>query len=192
MSYVVEALPIGTRHIDSCQVPRDSIPAWHCLATKPKRESDADKAMLLSGFETFFPRYQMVWRDRQRCIRPLFIGYTFARFDAALDPWTFVVKDHYDREVATVMCDRTTRKPFIMPDRVVDLLRSQMADDGVIYPAKKRQLEKGDLGKVEGGPFASFTGVCQRTHKERIWMLLNILGHQREVEFRRDAVELVA
>src|SRR4051812_16115725 len=102
-SLCVDIITHGPRHIAACQEPCDSISAWHCVHTKPKRERAATDAMQRAGFETCFPQYEMVWRDRQRVIRPLFPCYTFARFDALHDPWQFVVKDRVEREVGTVM-----------------------------------------------------------------------------------------
>ena len=194
MSNIVDARPdCGTRHtLDTCQGPRDSFSAWHCVFTKPKHERDADQAMKRAGFETFLPRYQMVWRDRTKVIRPLFPCYTFAKFDAAQDPWTFVVRNHVEREVATIMIERTTRRPLTIPSHLVEQLQAQTAADGVIYPPEPRQMHRGDRGNVLDGPLAQFSGICSRTSKDRVWLLLSMLGGQTEVGFKREAVELVA
>ena len=85
----------------------------------------------------------------------------------------------------------TTRMPENIPDAVVGHLRRQCAKDGVIYPAEPRQMHRGDRGSVLGGPLASFAGICTRTSRDRVWLLLAVMGGQTEVGFRRDAVELV-
>lgn len=167
-----------------------SVSAWHCVYTKPKAERDADRALALAGFQTFLPRYQMVWRDRTKVIRPLFPRYTFVRFNAAADPWRIVVRDRVGREAGEMMLDPTTRRPHAIPDAIVDALMAQTAADGVIYPPEPRQMRRGDVGKVLAGPLAEFSGICSRTTKDRVWLLLSILGRPSEVGFARDVVEL--
>jgi transcription antitermination factor NusG len=46
--------------------------------------------------------------------------------------------------------------------------------------------------RVEEGPFSQFSGIVQRTTRERVWILLNLFGRSSEVPFTRDQVELVA
>ena len=193
VSATVEAIPtVATHSLDRCEAQRFGHPDWHCLHTRPKCERDADQAMKRAGFETLFPRYQMVWRNRTKVIRPLFPCYTLVRFDAVNDPWRVQVKNHIERDVATVLIDLTTRKPFTVPDSVVEELRAQMAADGVIYPPEPRQMRRGDTGKAMTGPFASFTGICELTSKDRVTLLLNIFSRKTPVTYKREDVELVA
>ncbi len=83
-------------------------------------------------------------------------------------------------------------RPLVVPDRVVEELRSQMAVDGVIYPPEPRQMRRGDMGKVLVGPLASFTGICSLTSPQRVVLLLTLFGRQTPTEYKREDVELVA
>lgn len=180
------------RHNDACQEVCASIPTWHCIYTKPKAEKDADEALRMAGFQTFFPRYQMVWRDRTKVVRPLFPRYTFVRFDSATAPWRIVVRDRFGREAGQLMLEPTSRRPLDIPDAVVDALLAQTAIDGVIYPKVPRIMLQGDAGRVLDGPLSGFQGICSRTSKDRVWLLLAVMGGSREVDFSRELVEIAA
>lgn len=166
-------------------------PQWHCVFTLPSKEAAADRAMQRAGFETYFPQFQMVWRDRQKFIRPLFPRYTFVRFDAATDPYKLVIRDSMGQEVGKLMVEPTTRKPYTISDAIVETLLAQAGPDGVIYPPQPRQLQRGDTGRVKDGALEAFTGICSRTSRDRVWLLLEIMGRRSEVQFDRDAVEIV-
>jgi transcription antitermination factor NusG len=69
---------------------------------------------------------------------------------------------------------------------------SQCAPNGVIYPPEAREVTRKDVVRVDAGPFVGFTGICQRTTRERVWILLNLFGRPSEVPFTREQVELIA
>ncbi len=164
---------------------------WHCCFTRPSHERDVDQAFKRAGFETLFPRFQLTRRSRHKEIRPLFPRYTFVRFDWKTDPWKRTVRDHIQREVGEMMVSSVMR-PLVVPDRVVEELRSQMAVDGVIYPPEPRQMRRGDVARPLTGPFVGFTGICSLTSKDRVTLLLSLFGRSTPVEYKREDVELVA
>ena len=176
-----------------CQVSCASmiLPAWHCIYTFPSKEGAADRALKRAGFETYFPQFLMTWRDRQKKIRPLFPRYTFVRFDENVDAYSLVIRDSCGQEVGRLMTEPTTKRPYTIPTSVVDTLLAQAAPDGVIYPPQPRIMQRGDTGKVNGGPLDGFAGICSRTSRDRVWLLLEILGRRSEVQFDRSSVEFV-
>jgi transcription antitermination factor NusG len=147
--------------------------------------------MQRAGFETYFPQYLMIWRDRQRQVRPLFPRYTFVRFDSANQPWSMVVRDPGGQELGQMMVEPTTRRPYTIPDAVIDALLAEAAPDRIIYPPEPRIMHRGDVGRVTVGPLAELSGICSRTSRDRVWLLLNILGRRSEVQFDRDSVEIL-
>ena len=54
---------------------------------------------------------------------------------------------------------------------------------------KKRGLKTGDRVRIVSGLFAGRSGLCARVSREHIAVLLYILGAQRQVRLRGDAVE---
>lgn len=183
----LEAAPIAALSTAYDCAKRSAIafqPQWHCVYTRPKGELAANESLRRSGFDTFLPRYEMVWRDRTRIVRPMFPRYTLVRFDVVHDVWSRFIDDEHGRQVGAVMISASFR-PLTVPDAIVDALLAQTAADGVIYPPQPRQMRRGDLGRVAGGPLAEFQGICARTSKERVWLLLDILGRKSEVGFAR-------
>jgi transcription antitermination factor NusG len=79
-----------------------------------------------------------------------------------------------------------------VPWPVMTLLLGQCAVDGVIYPPEPREVTRKDVVRVDEGPLAGFTGICQRTTRDRVWILLSLFGRQSEVGFTREQVELIA
>jgi transcription antitermination factor NusG len=106
-------------------------------------------------------------------------------------PW-LVVRDAGGQELARVLTNPTTRKPLVMPPGAVEALMAQCGTDGLMHPPEPREARRADHVKVEEGPFVGFSGIVQRTTRERVWILLNLFGRQSEVPFTRDQVELIA
>jgi len=160
--------------------------AWHCVYSKPQAEILAEVQLRQQGFVAWVP-LESRRNGRQSKLAPLFPRYLFAQFDVAEDHWAPVVNT---RGVSDLLRSPSGR-PLDVPQRVMDRLMEQCAPNGVIYPAEAREMRRDDVGRVIDGPFAEFSGICTRTARDRVWLLLAVFG-SREVEFRRDAVELVA
>ena len=158
---------------------------WHCYYTKPQKEIATDQALRLQGLETYIPLESFTRADRTRVIRPLFPRYTFARGAA----WRIVVRNGAGEEVGQIMRNPASLKPMTVPDAVIDALLAQCGPNRVIYPPPAREMHRGDRGKVLQGPLAAFSGICSRTSRERVWLLLDVMG-RREVSFARSAVEI--
>ena len=193
MSYTVEVSPVGTvGSLDSLARASSGI-RWHVFHARTSYERQADLALRRLGMETYLPLMIERWHGHDRHIVAVFPGYTFAKFDVNGIEWG---RDAVSRQgcgdVGRFLMSPTTRMPENIADGAVDALRAQCSADGVIYPAEPRQMHRGDRGSVLGGPLASFAGICTRTSRDRVWLLLAVMGGQTEVGFRRDAVELVA
>lgn len=164
---------------------------WHVFHCQPRCERMADLALRRLGMETYLPLQLETWHGVQRNIVAVFPRYTFARFDRNQVEWgrQVVIDRGGCGDVGKFLLDPTARMPANIPDAAIDALRAQCRDDGVIYPSEPRQVGRNDAVRVVDGPFADFSGVCSRTSKERVWVLLGIMGG-REVELPRAAVVL--
>jgi transcription antitermination factor NusG len=69
---------------------------------------------------------------------------------------------------------------------------AQCGPGGLFHPPEPREVRRRDKVRVEDGPFADFTGFVQRTTRDRVWILLTLLGRPTEVPFTRRQVELLA
>lgn len=159
---------------------------WHCIHTAPRQENKV--ALLLRrdlGLEVLAPRIRF---RRMRAGQPLwttealFPGYLFARFDYftrrrqinALSGVTRIV--HFGEQVAQV------------DDAIIAELRALVSDDERIeIPNDPRP---GSEVVITGGPLRGLQVLVTRVMpaRERIAILLELLGSEREVEIERDRV----
>lgn len=155
-------------------------PLWFCLRTQPKHEKLAAQFLRSqAGLEVFSPviRYQRATMSGKKWFEEaLFPCYIFGRF-----PY----RTHY-RLVASAM--GVTKivgfggLPAAVDERVVAELREFVRDNEVIEIAP--DIRPGDEVTVLDGPFKGLRAVVTRIMpaKERVAVLLDLLGTQREVE----------
>ncbi len=159
---------------------------WFCLHTAPRQENKV--ALVLQreiGLEVFAPRIRF---RRMRSGQPiwtteaLFPGYLFARFDYferrrqinALPGVTSVV--HFGEQVAPVA------------DAVIAELRSLVRDNETVEVTADPQ--PGSEVVIMGGSLRGLKVLVTRVlpARQRIAVLLELLGSHREVEIERDRV----
>jgi len=159
---------------------------WYCIRAQPKRENITAVHLRQDlGFEVFSPRIRfkrsrvtgVAWVDEA-----MFPGYVFVRFDYV----------PYYRHVQAVRgVSRIVSFggiPSVVPVAAIDELRAYVADsETVVIDA---QLKAGEEVDVVSGPFRGLRAVVTRVlpAKERVSILLELLGTEREVEVGNDAV----
>lgn len=159
---------------------------WYCLHTAPRQENKV--ALVLQrelGLEVFAPRIRF---RRMRAGQPmwateaLFPGYLFARFEYferrrqinALQGVTSVV--HFGDQVSPV------------DDAVMAELRALVRDNETVEVTADPQ--PGSEVIISGGSLSGLRVLVTRVlpARQRIAVLLELLGSQREVEIERDRV----
>lgn len=159
---------------------------WYCLHTAPRQENKV--ALVLQrelGLEVFAPRIRF---RRMRAGQPmwateaLFPGYLFARFEYferrrqinALQGVTSVV--HFGDQVSPV------------DDAVMAELRALVRDNETVEVTADPQ--PGSEVIISGGSLRGLRVLVTRVlpARQRIAVLLELLGNQREVEIERDRV----
>ena len=158
---------------------------WFCVWTKPNQEHLAENSLRSDGYPTFFPLF-VEPTDRTRHIQHLFPRYGFVQPNEA-GQWVGAL---YARGVSSII--RTVMgQPRRVPDPVIDRLFSQCHPNGCIYPPEAPQIERNTRVRIQTGPFADLTGVCSRTKAERVWILMEIMGREKEIEFPRATLEAI-
>jgi transcriptional antiterminator RfaH len=172
--------------MDSTLSLENSDPLWFCLKTQPKHEKIAAGFLRAHlGIEVFSPvlRFQRgTLSGRKWFEEALFPGYIFARF-----PFTT-----HCRLVASSM--GVTKivgfggQPAVVDESVVAGLREFVHDNEVIEIAP--EIVAGEEVTVMDGPFKGLRAVVTRVMpaKERVAVLLDLLGTQREVEVTMNRV----
>jgi transcriptional antiterminator RfaH len=161
-------------------------PCWYCIRTKPKHEHIASARLRkLEGVEMFGPQLRFK-RSTKRgpCwfVEAMFPGYIFGKFVFAL---------HY-RQIQAVNgvtgIVRFGQQYAVMPDSIIAELRKHAGSEETIIIASA--VVAGDEVRVATGPFAGVSAMVTQAPpaKERIRILLELLGQQVEAEVDRDAV----
>jgi len=158
---------------------------WACAQTEPRREAAAQHLLGLAGYQTYLPRLRLLRPSRGgRKIetRPvLFPSYLFVWIAAGW--WTARWCPHVVRLLTA------GDGPMHVPAAVVDEIKARERD-GLVELPKPPGLKPGDRVRVLAGPFeghlALYSGMRPR---ERVLVLLALLGSERLVELAKDAVE---
>lgn len=161
-------------------------PLWYCIKTKPRLEQTARRWIQAeAGLEVFCPliRFERARRTgKVRVTEAMFPGYVFARF----------VYFESHRRVAAANGVATIVSfgglPAVVPEQVVSELRLAVANDGLIEIPSV--VNPGDEVDVIDGPFKGIRALVTRVMpaRERVHVLLEILGIEREIEMSNDHV----
>jgi transcriptional antiterminator RfaH len=159
---------------------------WFCLKTQPKHEKLAANFLRTkAGLEVFCPmlRFQRATITGKKWFEEaLFPGYIFGKF---------VYSSDY-RLVSSAM--GVTKivsfggQPSVVPGEIIQGLRGFARDNETVELAP--QIDPGDEVAVMGGPFKGLQAVVTRVmpSKQRVALLLEMLGTQREIEVAMDRV----
>jgi transcriptional antiterminator RfaH len=148
-----------------------SSPRWYTIYTKPRQEDRANFNLNAWGVETFSPklrerRLQPYTNQPRSIIKPLFLSYIFARFDAG----ELLHKVWYTRGVQNVVS--YGGRPVPVEDETIQLIQSRVERDGFIHLGD--ELKAGDEVLIKEGSFRGMHGVFDRnlSESDRISILL--------------------
>ncbi|MGH8046106.1 MAG: transcription termination/antitermination protein NusG [Chthoniobacterales bacterium] len=161
-------------------------PRWYCVRVRPKQESVSAR-MLRSetGIEVFCPfiRFKRARRAGTMWVTEgMFPGYLFGRF-------SFAESHRHIMSISGVTTIvRFGGRPAIVPDEIVAELRSHVTDEETIVIPQP--VEPGTEVKIVQGAFKGVKAVVSRVlpARERVAVLLEVLGMEREVEISTESV----
>ena len=159
---------------------------WQCVYTLPSMELTAAAYIREAGFIEWVPLETVCWSNRLRRQRVAFPRYLLVQFDPLRDAWG---KLNRTRGVDHVLIS-TAGKPLSIGWNTVDTLMRELAPGGAMHPVEPREMRRGDAGRVLAGPLAGFLGVCSMSTRERVTLLLSIMGRSAAAEFDRKQVEI--
>ena len=158
---------------------------WICAVAHINREIEAETELRRQDYPVYLPQHSVTLSNRQRVIQPLFRRYLF------LQPhpdgsWSSA---RSTRGIAAVL-RHVGGAAQLVPESILAALWRQCAANGVIYPPEPKTIAAGDRIRIASGPLADLDGICSRTAKDRVWVLLSILGRAAEVEFPASNLEV--
>jgi transcriptional antiterminator RfaH len=155
------------------------------LQPAPGRDQVALRYLHLAGFETYQPRLRerRIVRGRRVVVQPpLFPGYLFIRIE---QQWYAICSTP-----GVIRLIRAGDCPARVPDAVINELRGR-EHNGLIELAKPPRLRPGDPVRIVRGIFSGHRALyVGQTSRERIMLLLSLLGGQRRIELPKDDVEV--
>jgi len=162
---------------------------WYVIQTKPRKEEEAETYLSTKGVEIFNPLIEAFTLRNGRMNEeqnPLFPGYLFAKFD-------------FEQNYPLVRWARGVKKvlgfgetPTSVSEEVVEIIKARTDAQGVVRV--KHHLEPNDVVRIKTGPLKDLLGTFERwlSDRERVKILLNLIGYQPAVEIHYSMVEKVA
>jgi len=161
---------------------------WYLVYTKPRQEEVALTNLTRQGYGAYLPRVRH-WRRRQgrrvQVVESLFPRYLFIQFDTHTDNWGPI---RSTLGVASLV--RFGPEPAQIPEDLVAFLRQRESDQG-LHDWAQPEFVAGNRVRVAEGAFQGYGGILlARTSRERVLVLLDILGRQVRAQVGTAQLEL--
>jgi transcription antitermination factor NusG len=150
---------------------------WAVVQVESQCEHVVRLLLMRARYETYLPRI----RVRSR-IASLFPGYLFVRI---VDRWYPVIWT-----VGVVRLLMSGDQPARLPERTMVEIRKREIGGFVKLPSPTNRLRKGQRVRIVSGSFEGQTALCEgMSGKDRVWVLLNLMGQKVPVELPGRDVE---
>ena len=159
------------------------------IQTKPKKEEEATGYLSNKGVEIFSPLIEsFVLRNGRinKEFKPLFPGYIFGKFNLESD-YPLV---RWARGVKCVL--GFGGYPVPLAEEVITIIKSRTDERNIVRIEKN--FKPNDVVRIKAGPLKDLLGIFERwlPDRERVRVLLNLIGYQPSVELHYSMVEKVA
>jgi transcriptional antiterminator RfaH len=167
----------------------NEIPNWFAVQTRPQAEAIAETQLRMLSIETLLPLRRRSIRHATRrthvVFRPLFPGYLFARFCAAISLRAVNAR----RGVLRVL-GSASDKPWPVDEAIVDAVRQRLDTEGCVELVE-RPFHAGDAVRIADGPLTGWSGIFDSalSDSQRVVIFIDSL-RQGRVVIRRDYLEL--
>lgn len=159
---------------------------WFCVRTKPKTERMTSRLLRSEvGIEVFCPfvRFERARRSGKLWVtEAMFPGYLFARFR--------YISQHRQLRATHGVTNVLSfgGAPSVVPDAIVRDLRASVQDEETVVI--ESGVEIGEEVNIVSGPFQGVRAVVTKVlpARERVAILLEVLGMEREVEVGVDTI----
>jgi transcriptional antiterminator RfaH len=160
---------------------------WYCAQTRKTRL--AVSCLEQQSFTVYNPMLQSSRSRNGRWIEapePVFWGYLFVRVQADAACWRAI---NGTRGVRKLLGNGSA--PVAIADREIEQLQWRESH-GLLRHERHRQIRVGDVVEFKVGSLVGLNGVVKMTRRERIVVLLQILGGDTVATCPRDWLRLAA
>jgi transcriptional antiterminator RfaH len=156
---------------------------WYLVHTKTRQEQSACENLARQGYTVYFPRIKVIKRVRglkQALREPLFPRYVFLQPSSTAQSLAPV---RSTLGVAAIV--RFGQEPAQMRGDVLQNIRNFEAQRNAAKDADINPLQPGQSVRVADGPLAGLEGLISSVSKERVIVLMQLLGLDTEVQLSR-------
>ena len=159
---------------------------WFLVQFKPNNHIIAEQNLRAQNYKTFLPVEETVltrYGKKTAVKTPLFPGYLFVKFSLTHDRWNRINSTFGVSKLLS-----QNNKPQIIPQKIMHELIDRCDEKGNLLPPKN--MKKGDNVKVINSAFSNFISTIDKIDsKNRIWVLMNILGREARVEITPNQIQ---
>lgn len=160
---------------------------WCLIHTKPKQEQTAAEHLRRQHYHVYLPMLckRRIKNERQiSAVTPLFPRYLFVRLSAGIDNWGPIRSTKGVRDFV-----RFGTNPTQVPNELIDEIKAREDNNGLHYELEP-ELQKGDKIHITDGPFSGCNAIfTAHRSKERVLILLDIIGKSSRVEVASNSIE---
>lgn len=163
----------------------DPARGWYVVFAKPRQEALACRQLANQGYEVWLPLHTG-WRKRGGLwvpqAAPMFPRYLFLR---CTRPQQGIGPVRSTAGVATLVRFGVT--PAQLPHAVVEQLQqlaAQLAQHPDVSP-----FAAGDRVRIASGPLRGLEGIVSRVVRDRVAVMLTLLGAERQVSLAADQLD---
>jgi transcriptional antiterminator RfaH len=160
---------------------------WYLIQFKPNSHHLAARNLQRQGFETFLPMQKITLRKASRFVsdcKPFFPGYMFVSVNADLAPWRTI-----NSTLGVSKLVSFGGKPKPIPLQLISALMRKLDSSGTMLPTNN--FIEGDRVEMLTGPFANFIATVDTIDpKQRIWVLIDLMGQKTRMKITPGQIQL--
>lgn len=160
---------------------------WYLVYCKPRQEDVARTNLERQGFEPYLPMIRQPRRRLNRrvtVVEPMFPRYLFVHLDSRRDNWAPIRST-----LGVTSLVRFGQYPAPVPDDLIAALKERDDEHG-IQDLPPPDYKHGDRLRVAEGIMMGYEGIfLARSGRDRVIVLLDIMGKQARVELGQDSIE---
>ncbi len=152
---------------------------WYVVHTKARQEQPACDNLARQGYTVYFPRIKVIKRVRGQqhaVLEPLFPRYVFLQPLSAAQSLAPVRST-----VGVTTIVRFGQEPAQMRGDVLQVIRSFEAQRNTVKDADLSPMQPGERVRVADGPLIGLEGLISSVSKQRVIVLMQLLGQDTEV-----------
>lgn len=162
---------------------------WYLIYSKPRQERLALENLQRQNFEAYLPLIRHRRRRKGQyltIIEPMFPRYLFIHLSTQDENWGPIRST-----IGVTQLVRFGNVPAQVPEDLVSILQAREDADG-IQELPQPDFQRGDTVRIVDGAMAGFEAIYYaKTSKERVILLLDIVGRSAPVQLNADSIEPV-